>query len=1221
MAATHVYRGGSRPPVRHAPQSTCRRVVLLCLCLPLLLAASPAAAQVIRGWWPGNGDFEDPLKWAPVGMPQPADTAAFLMPGVSLVTFGSDHATHALWPRHGYVRFLLDEHTYTVTNPSPVYPFAINVGFMEYVLATLDLYNGTLSGQHAVIGALADSGGTVVVNTGATWTNTGTLYLGYAGYGVLDVQNGGVLTSQHGCIGLLLGSSGQATVTYAGSAWETGNLSLGGSATAAGGVGSLTVGGGGRVSASGTLKVWPLSAVTLEAGGVVTADTLEGTVGGFFITAAGSELRVNHLVGCGNHVGSVGHFTLGHALGSGPGSLAVGAGQTLTVGQNLTVGYDAPGTLTISGGGQVSSASGYLGPEVGSTGTVNVAGSGSAWTVSGRLDVGDEDGGPTGGTGILNVGGGLVTAATLRLGDNGTVDVSGGEVRAPTLHVGGTSGVGGTGSLRVSGGLVSVADSLTRGNFGLIVLSGGEIRTQTFLPTGGTLGFEWLGGTLHLTQNLTVAPGVEPFGDALTIATGQTLQVDQTLQVGDAGAGALTVQNGGQVLVGGMLSLAPTGTVALEAGGLVAAETLLCQPGGTLTAGAGSTVRANSLLGFGGHPSFGGNFVIGHPGGSASGHHTVDAGQTLDAGGALTVGYKAAGTLNIQYGGQVTSAQGYVGDGPGGNGNVQVAGTGSTWTTGPLCIGHGGASGTLSISNGGHVSSSGTAMVGDGGTGQVSVVGTGSRWEVTDLDLSWAGDLTIEQGGQVHSGWTSLAGEVAVTGMGSLWEADMLGLQSGALTIEQGAEAHSGWTEGVGGITVRGADSRWEVGYLCLDPGGVTIEQGGQVQSGGAYVMRGSVSGPGSRWDTGEFTLDINDWGDGYLGIWDGGQVNVAGILSLPGSTDEVSVDHSTLSVGGLAGIGTVNIQHDPVGGPAVTVGSAGSATFSGTLGGWGSLTKVGAGTQVLAGTGITYDGTTTVTGGTLKLSDATAFENPITNNATVEFEATAGPWTMDLPISGTGSVVKSGAGTLVLQGSPTRFTYGGATALVGGTLRLGAADLLPDSTDLVITGGTFDMNGQSETIRGLRVGASQDLGGSGGPVLALAGTGDALSYTAGCSLSANLLLTGAGGGTIRVDGFSGAPATFSGCIDFGGQTRTLDVADVCEGTDLLVYGSFTSGDLVKTGPGTVAVYAAVGSGLPTSVLDGCLKLCDTTAFASPIANDATVEFEATAGTWTLAGR
>ena len=54
------------------------------------------------------------------------------------------------------------------------------------------------------------------------------------------------------------------------------------------------------------------------------------------------------------------------------------------------------------------------------------------------------------------------------------------------------------------------------------------------------------------------------------------------------------------------------------------------------------------------------------------------------------------------------------------------------------------------------------------------------------------------------------------------------------------------------------------------------------------------------------------------------------------------------------------------------------------------TLVKNGGGTLTLSGSGITYTGATTVSGGTLKLSDTTGFASSIGNNATVELNATA---------------------------------------------------------------------------------------------------------------------------------------------------------------------------------------------------------------------------------------
>ena len=53
----------------------------------------------------------------------------------------------------------------------------------------------------------------------------------------------------------------------------------------------------------------------------------------------------------------------------------------------------------------------------------------------------------------------------------------------------------------------------------------------------------------------------------------------------------------------------------------------------------------------------------------------------------------------------------------------------------------------------------------------------------------------------------------------------------------------------------------------------------------------------------------------------------------------------------------------------------------------------------------------------------------------------------------------KIGAGTLILNGTSTN-TYSGATAIAGGILQLGAADVIPDASAVTVDmGATFDLN------------------------------------------------------------------------------------------------------------------------------------------------------------------
>ena len=65
--------------------------------------------------------------------------------------------------------------------------------------------------------------------------------------------------------------------------------------------------------------------------------------------------------------------------------------------------------------------------------------------------------------------------------------------------------------------------------------------------------------------------------------------------------------------------------------------------------------------------------------------------------------------------------------------------------------------------------------------------------------------------------------------------------------------------------------------------------------------------------------------------------------------------------------------------------------------------------------------------------------------------------------ISGTGGIVKAGDGTLTLS---TPATYLGSTVIDGGTLRLGASDIIPDSSALTIgAAGTLHLDDKNEVV------------------------------------------------------------------------------------------------------------------------------------------------------------
>ena len=112
---------------------------------------------------------------------------------------------------------------------------------------------GTLSSLRGHIGFHPGSDGAVSVNgSGANWTARGSLFIGNAGSGSLEVLNGGsVYSAGHGYLGFAVNSSGYANVSGAGSRLSFAqNLFIGGNAAAAGGSGSLSIQNGGVVSAA-----------------------------------------------------------------------------------------------------------------------------------------------------------------------------------------------------------------------------------------------------------------------------------------------------------------------------------------------------------------------------------------------------------------------------------------------------------------------------------------------------------------------------------------------------------------------------------------------------------------------------------------------------------------------------------------------------------------------------------------------------------------------------------------------------------------------------------------------------------------------------------------------------------------------------------------------------------------------------------------------------------
>jgi hypothetical protein len=347
-----------------------------------------------------------------------------------------------------------------------------------------------------------------------------------------------------------------------------------------------------------------------QSGGTITTATLAGfnlfvgygagSSGAY--TMSGGSLVLNGDVSIGND--GTGNFTQNGGsvtmpgknildLGidhSGTGNYTLNSG-TLTVSGGLSdefVGENGTGTFTQTGGAHVLREL-FVGFYPGAIGTYTLSGTG-ALSSSGNEYVGREGDAvfnQSGGTNTISSGSALNIGASGLAGD-GAYYLSGGIVSAPNVNVGANSS--GVGVFNVSGtGTLSVANALTvyNGTGYVVGFSGGTINAGGLNFNGNPSLFNWTGGTLNLTSNVTwdsAAAGTSTgaaFGSALTLGSGQTLMITGNEGLGGTGPFSLTLNSGSSHYVTGTLTLNPTGTLTQNAGSTLYAATIV-QAGGTI---------------------------------------------------------------------------------------------------------------------------------------------------------------------------------------------------------------------------------------------------------------------------------------------------------------------------------------------------------------------------------------------------------------------------------------------------------------------------------------------------------------------------------------------------------------------------------------------------------------------------------------------------------------
>lgn len=154
-------------------------------------------------------------------------------------------------------------------------------------------------------------------------------------------------------------------------------------------------------------------------------------------------------------------------INGGTGTATISGGAIWNQDATLQVGFSGTGTLDITSGGTVNSASGVIGTNAGAVGTVLITGTGSVWdntaTAAGgcapcaahNLDIGLTGGG----TGTLTVNSsGKVIANNINVGPNGLVNGNGGTLQGNVFVDGVVRPGNSPGVLNVNGNFTLNAD-------------------------------------------------------------------------------------------------------------------------------------------------------------------------------------------------------------------------------------------------------------------------------------------------------------------------------------------------------------------------------------------------------------------------------------------------------------------------------------------------------------------------------------------------------------------------------------------------------------------------------------------------------------------------------------------------------------------------------------------------------------------------------------------
>jgi autotransporter-associated beta strand protein len=670
-------------------------------------------------------------------------------------------------------------------------------------------------------------------------------------------------------------------------------------------------------------------------------------------------------------------------------------------------------------------------------------------------------------------------------------------------------------------------------------------RTLAATPQAWNGDFAFLGSTVG--GNLNMGTGTVTLGGTRTVTndSGNILTVGGGINDGGNGYG-LTKSGTGRLILTGSSSY--TGPTTISAGRLQIGSSGTI---GSIAASSTVSIASGAVLAFSRTDDYGGAFA----------NRITGAGSlSLVSGGTLTLSNPSndfSGGITFPLGGGAAVLQvntpGALGTGPltnSGSGTLRFQTTGTIANTLGTDLFYTGVLDTQSnaITLSGSTTGGGTFR--KVGSGTLTLAGTTNT---PDFNIA-AGMLRLDEAGQLGTSGTYTG---AISG------------SSGAI-FEYASSANTAWTSQTalaGGIVFRkmGSGTVSLLGYNISGTANVELSEGTIVLGQGYAMPTGTLTINGGSLDV---TTNLGNVANNAQ-VWNGDFAFLG--------TNTLNLGTGTVSLGGNRTV-TVSGSSLTVGGP---IGDGGS--------GYG-LTKSGPGTLVLSGSS-SYSGPTTVTGGTLTVSNTFALGSGTAalnvNGGVLSITSTIG-FSRSGPITLAGGTIASG--TFTNTGSALDARSGAISSVLAGTLGLAKT-----------TSGTVALSGANTFSGGVALSAGQlnlnAAGALGTGTFTI--TGGVLGNSAASSVSTNTANAHRWNSDFSFAGPS-ALTLGSGTVTLG-ATRTVTVTSSTLTVGIPITGAAGFG-LTKAGPGTLVLSGSNGYTGPTTVNEGVLTISGTNTGAGQTA-------------------